>query len=74
VAHFRKELFFPKFFRRQTLEQWQAAGSKMIHDVAHERVEEILRTAGPVPLPPGADAEIERAVQRAITWSEQSHS
>ena len=74
VAHFRKELFFPKFFRRQTLEQWQAAGSKMIHDSAHERVEEILRTAGPVPLPPGADAEIERAVQRAITWSEQSHS
>ncbi|MCJ7679079.1 MAG: trimethylamine methyltransferase family protein [Anaerolineales bacterium] len=74
VAHFRKELFFPKFFRRQTLEQWQAAGSKMIHDVAHDRVEEILRAAGPVPLPPGADAEIERAVQRAITWSEQSHS
>jgi trimethylamine--corrinoid protein Co-methyltransferase len=72
VAHFRKELFFPKFFRRQTLEQWQAAGGKMIHDVAHERVEEILRTAGPVPLPPGADAEIERAVRRAITWSEQS--
>ena len=72
VKHFRKELFFPKLFRRQTLEQWQAAGSRMIHEVAHARVEEILRTAGPVSLPPGADAEIERAVQRAIAWSERS--
>ncbi len=72
VGHFRKELFFPKLFRRQTLEQWQAKGSRMMHEVAHARVEEILAAAGPVPLPAGVDAEIERAVQRAIAWSERS--
>ena len=74
VAHFRKELFFPKLFRRQSMEEWQAKGSRMMHDVAHERVEEILRTAGPVPLPPGVDAEIERALQRAIEWSKRAGS
>jgi trimethylamine--corrinoid protein Co-methyltransferase len=66
VEHFRRELFFPKLFARQTIEQWVNSGSKMIHQVAHQRVLEILDTAGPVELPPGADAELERALRGAI--------
>jgi len=65
VRYFRQELFFPRLFRRQTIQEWEQAGAKMIHEVAHERVEEILAAAGPVPLPPGADAELERALARA---------
>jgi trimethylamine--corrinoid protein Co-methyltransferase len=66
VRHFRQELFFPSLFRRQTIEQWLGTGAKMIHEVAHERVLEILDSAGPVPLPPGADAEMERVLTRAV--------
>ncbi|MCS7222202.1 MAG: trimethylamine methyltransferase family protein [Anaerolineae bacterium] len=67
VRYFRRELFFPRLFRRQTIQEWEQAGAKMIHEVAHERVEEILATAGPVPLPPGADAALERALKRATS-------
>ncbi len=66
VAHFRKELFFPALFARQTSEEWVAAGSKPIDQVAHEKVERILASAGEVELEPCADAELERALQRAI--------
>ena len=65
---FRKELFFPKLFRRQSMEQWVHAGSKMIHEVAHERVQEILAKAEPAPLLLGADAELERALNQAIHY------
>jgi trimethylamine--corrinoid protein Co-methyltransferase len=63
---FRQELFFPVLFRRQTIDQWVQSGGKMIHEVAHERVLEILAQAGPAPLPPGVDAEMERALNQAI--------
>jgi trimethylamine--corrinoid protein Co-methyltransferase len=66
VQHFRGELFFPKLFTRQTIDQWVQAGSKMIHEVAHQRVLEILDKAGPVELAPGADAELERALREAV--------
>jgi trimethylamine--corrinoid protein Co-methyltransferase len=66
VQHFRGELFFPKLFTRQTIDQWVQAGSKMIHEVAHQRILEILDKAGPVELAPGADAELERALREAV--------
>ncbi|HEX8992404.1 MAG TPA: trimethylamine methyltransferase family protein [Anaerolineales bacterium] len=62
---FRREMFFPSLFRRQTSDEWVRAGSQNIEQVAHERVLEILQGAGPVELPPGADRELERALQRA---------
>ena len=66
VKFFRQELFFPRLFRRQTIDQWLNSGGKMIQEVAHERVLEILEKAGPVELPPGVDAELERALRSAI--------
>ncbi len=63
---FRQELYFPQLFRRQTVDQWVTSGGKMAHEVAHERVLEILAKAGPVELAPGADAELERALQKAV--------
>ncbi len=62
---FRREMFFPSLFRRQTSDEWVKAGSKSIEQVAHEKVLDILSKAGPVELLPGADAELERALQRA---------
>ncbi len=65
VAHYRRELFFPRLFARQTYQEWLRDGKPMTHEVAHKRVQEILATAGPVPLPPTVDAELERALRRA---------
>jgi trimethylamine--corrinoid protein Co-methyltransferase len=70
VKHFRKELFFPNLFRRQSIDEWVNSGSKLAHQLAHERVMQILKQAGPVELPPGVDAEIERALQKAIQYTE----
>jgi trimethylamine--corrinoid protein Co-methyltransferase len=69
MRHFRQELFFPNLFRRQTIDQWVRSGGKMSHEVAHERVQEILAKAGPVPLPLNADAELERALRKATADS-----
>ena len=69
VQYFRKELWFPKLFRRQTIDEWTNAGGKMIHEVAHDRVLEILSKTGPVNLPAGVDAELERAFNKARQWS-----
>jgi trimethylamine---corrinoid protein Co-methyltransferase len=66
VRYFRKELYFPSLFRRLTSDEWVQAGSKAIDQVAHEKVLQILTKAGPVELPAGADAELERALQRAL--------
>ena len=66
VRYFRKELFFPSLFRRYSIDEWVKAGSKSIDQVAHGKVLSILEKATPVDLPPGADAELERALQRAL--------
>ncbi|MCS7248827.1 MAG: trimethylamine methyltransferase family protein [Anaerolineales bacterium] len=66
ARHFRKELFFPVLFKRQTIDEWLSAGAKSIDQVAHEKVLEILAQAKPVELPPGADEALERALQEAI--------
>jgi trimethylamine--corrinoid protein Co-methyltransferase len=74
VKYFRKELYFPGLFRRLTLEQWEKSGKKMSHELAHERVQQILSKAGPLELPPGVDAEMERALRNAIRFSEANES
>lgn len=71
LEFFRKELFFPEFFPRQTIEDWLESGGRSITDVAHERVQEILAGAGPVALKPGADTGLEHALRVALEESEE---
>jgi trimethylamine:corrinoid methyltransferase-like protein len=70
VKYFKQEMYFPSLFRRQTIEQWINTGAKMGHQVAHDKVLQILEKAGPVELPPGVDAEMERALQKAIRYAD----
>ncbi len=63
--YFRKELYNPRLFKRQSIEEWTRTGKKMAHQAAHDRVLQILSQAGPVELLPGADAELERALRQA---------
>ena len=72
IQHFRKELFFPKFFRRTTIDEWTNNGSKMIHEVAHQRVEQILAKENPIELLPGADAALEEALRNAQKWAQEN--
>jgi trimethylamine--corrinoid protein Co-methyltransferase len=69
--HFRKEMFFPSLFKRQTINEWVDGGAKISHRVAHERVLEILADAGPVTLLPGADEELERVLRKATRETER---
>jgi trimethylamine--corrinoid protein Co-methyltransferase len=72
VRHFRQELYFPNLFKRQSIEQWTQAGSKMSHQIAHERVQEILAKAGPVPLPASVDRNLELALADALAATAES--
>lgn len=71
VRHFRREMFFPRLFRRQSVDEWLADGARQAHQVAHEKVVEILGKAGPVELPAGADRALEQALGRAVAWAEK---
>ena len=71
VRHFRREMYVPKLVRRQSVDERLAGGAKQAHQVAHEKVVEILGKAGPVDLPASADRALEQALQRAIVWAEQ---
>ena len=72
VRHFRKELYFPKLFQRQTIGEWVRSGSKVIHETAHSRVLDILAEAKPVELPAGIDEALEAALRRAIRESKKT--
>jgi trimethylamine--corrinoid protein Co-methyltransferase len=63
---FRKELFFPSLFKRQSIDQWLMAGAKPVVDVAHERVQQILARSAPAPLPEGANEALDRILKSAI--------
>ena len=63
---FRQELYFPSLFQRQAIDQWVQSGRKMSHEVAHDRVQEILAEAESVELPPRADGELERVLSKAL--------
>jgi len=71
VRHFRREMYFPKLFKRQSIDEWIAAGAKMAQEVAHDRVVEILGKAGPVALPASADKALDEALKRAVAWAEK---
>jgi trimethylamine--corrinoid protein Co-methyltransferase len=64
--NYRKEMYFPSLFQRQTIDDWLRAGSKNIYEVAHTRALGLLEKAGPVELPAGVDAELERALNHAL--------
>jgi trimethylamine---corrinoid protein Co-methyltransferase len=69
LKYFRKELYYPRLFKRLASEEWVSAGSKMIHQVAHERVMQILSAAQPLELPASVDNELVRALKNACSGS-----
>ncbi len=63
---FRRELFFPsEVIDRSTLEEWEQAGAKSAFERASERVERLVGSYQPAPLPDAARRELERITLRA---------
>jgi trimethylamine--corrinoid protein Co-methyltransferase len=61
----RAEIWNPSLLDRNNWDGWQAAGSPTMQDRIRARVQRILSTHRPPPLPPGAQAEIEGLLNAA---------
>ena len=57
--HFREVEWFPKLMNRQNLSDWEASGSKTMHQRVNERVKEILSTHQV----PALDDKVEKTVE-----------
>jgi trimethylamine--corrinoid protein Co-methyltransferase len=57
-----RDFWMPKYFNRQTWEDWEEAGRPKPQDRAREAVREILATHEPMPLDPAMDSELQRIV------------
>jgi trimethylamine--corrinoid protein Co-methyltransferase len=63
---FRRELFLPsEVIDRSMLEEWEQAGAKSAFERATERVEKLVRSYQPAPLPDVTRRELERITLRA---------
>jgi trimethylamine--corrinoid protein Co-methyltransferase len=71
LEHFRKEMYFPGLFRRQSVDDWLKGGARAMVEVAHQRVGEILELEPPVRLPVERERALERALGRAVEASER---
>jgi trimethylamine--corrinoid protein Co-methyltransferase len=66
--HFRNE-WYPELFDRRNYDGWVAAGEKTLREKAQDRVEEILDTHQPEPLPEDVLAAIDGVIERAEAGS-----
>ncbi len=66
LKFFRQEMFFPRLFRRQSVDDWLKGGARPMSEVAHEKVREILKREPPVPIAASTQRALEQALQAAV--------
>ena len=59
VEHFRKELFIPSLYSRETDEDWEKGGRKLAIDHAREKVRQVLENHQPRQLDPAVEKELD---------------
>jgi trimethylamine--corrinoid protein Co-methyltransferase len=64
--HFRED-WYPELLDRRTFEAWSADGSKTLRQRARERVDEILESHQPQPLPDDVRRGVDEVLERAGT-------
>ena len=67
----KKEQFLPRVADRSNYSDWVKKGKKTALDYARERVEEILATHQPTPLPEDKNREIEKILGKARNYYEK---
>lgn len=65
VAHFRRELWFPRLLDRQFYQAWQDAGATTLETRAQVRLETVFHEHTPEPLPADLARELDRIVSAA---------
>jgi len=57
-----RDFYYPAYFNRQMWEDWEEAGKPQPADMAREKIQEILETHVPTPLPDDVEAEFTKIV------------
>jgi trimethylamine--corrinoid protein Co-methyltransferase len=65
LAFFRKEMYFPRLFDRQSEDAWLSDGGINIFDKAREKAKEIIRTHKVEPLSAGQQASLSSIINEA---------
>lgn len=65
VKFFKKEMFFPNLFDRQSEPLWAKAGGKRIEEIAREKVLHILSEHKPDPISDSAKSKMSRILKEA---------
>ncbi|MGQ9517709.1 MAG: trimethylamine methyltransferase family protein, partial [Anaerolineae bacterium] len=60
-----KEDWYPRLLDRNDFDTWKAAGGKTLRERARERVEEILSSHRPEPLPKDVQSKINAILEEA---------
>lgn len=63
--HYKEEFYFPKLLDRSNVETWITQGKKTINDHVNNKLDEILNTHEPAPLPQDIEEDMKKIVERA---------
>jgi trimethylamine--corrinoid protein Co-methyltransferase len=69
VRHFRQETWLPGVFDRRTRSAWASAGASTAAEAAAERVDALLASHVPTPLPVALSARLDRMIRETIRSS-----
>jgi len=67
IALMETEFLYPNLANRKTTQEWEAAGKETIFDVAHQRLQEMMRDYYPQYIPAKTDAKIRENFPIKIT-------
>ena len=65
LEHYKKEFWMPEISDKSTFAAWQKIGSKTMDKVAKEKVNEIMATHKPEPIPEDVEREISQILKKA---------
>ena len=63
--HYKDEFYFPKLLDRHNIETWTSMGMKTLNDHINQRLDTILETHAPEPLPADVEKKMQEIVDRA---------
>jgi len=67
AQYFRKELFIPKLYSREPFDTWEKQGCKLAHNLARQRVVEILANHEPRKVDPALTKALDEFRQMVAT-------
>jgi len=72
--HYQDEFYFPTLLDRHNIETWASRGKKTIIDHVDEKLEKILGSHDPEPLPEGVEEKMKEIIEKADARAEEAKS